>query len=828
MDPNETSSNQSENYVNNENEEEEDDDDDEEIRKIKIALEMNQMLTEQFKWKRQKIQQLQDLDFRDNEYDDDDDNDDESSTNSVRNLTHLEKRNSTMFLTKFYKPYLRDDRGFSAPNLFNPEHEYVLDTRIQMCLHHQCPVRNWKTSEIKIIRNEVQSQNLFKQTRSIVKRIEELLVLKARTAEQTEEVNRLNSELAMKRLSQEEPERFCPQIDWLAIAKLCENEDRNENDYELYYNNYLHSSVNRNEWTEDEDVRLKELIEKYGENNWDQVAAELSVTGSHRLAWQCCSRYQSRHSKSMHMTGPIEGEEAEKLSHLIELARTNAGEVDWKYVFRVHEGRRISQIKHFNNQQLLESSNWKRWKRWTQLEDTIIFAAHKYYQNYIEKNEGIYVKIAQHLPNRTNRQIRERYTMILSQQRQQRGDWKLNDDMKLMLACADDLRVDGKIDYIRLNRNHFPYRNAHQLFHRVRLLTRYIPSNFFQQQPINEKQLMECLQTVKTKRLSWKQISQPKLPKNSMKLLNYIRKLSDIQQMIIDGKHNPDGQNDDENSTSGDNDNDDNDNDDNDDDDDDDDDDDETTTTMNLPTALTVLTRPNDDNCEQQWTIDSCIQLYKHLKPLANFFQRRCIYDSNSDLHCADMIRTVLRELLDPDISNDITEVTPSVDYDQTDDYDDGDSVNPSSLDTLRFYLATTSVSINQRQQQQQQQQQFNEIRSLFLPNYSTTYAYVLMQFLYNAMFIHSVENQYQMMNNDDNNDDNVEYQKLRTIFLSLFLWPALLSRLRPDNNCSDERLQQSILRQSSSSSSRIDDSNLIELPDEQQQQQAAAATINY
>ncbi|KAH7643311.1 hypothetical protein HUG17_10002 [Dermatophagoides farinae] len=628
-----------------------------------------------------------------------------------------------MFLTKFYKPYLRDDRGFSAPNLFNPEHEYVLDTRIQMCLHHQCPVRNWKTSEIKIIRNEVQSQNLFKQTRSIVKRIEELLVLKARTAEQTEEVNRLNSELAMKRLSQEEPERFCPQIDWLAIAKLCENEDRNENDYELYYNNYLHSSVNRNEWTEDEDVRLKELIEKYGENNWDQVAAELSVTGSHRLAWQCCSRYQSRHSKSMHMTGPIEGEEAEKLSHLIELARTNAGEVDWKYVFRVHEGRRISQIKHFNNQQLLESSNWKRWKRWTQLEDTIIFAAHKYYQNYIEKNEGIYVKIAQHLPNRTNRQIRERYTMILSQQRQQRGDWKLNDDMKLMLACADDLRVDGKIDYIRLNRNHFPYRNAHQLFHRVRLLTRYIPSNFFQQQPINEKQLMECLQTVKTKRLSWKQISQPKLPKNSMKLLNYIRKF---------------------------------------------------------------------------------------------------------DLHCADMIRTVLRELLDPDISNDITEVTPSVDYDQTDDYDDGDSVNPSSLDTLRFYLATTSVSINQRQQQQQQQQQFNEIRSLFLPNYSTTYAYVLMQFLYNAMFIHSVENQYQMMNNDDNNDDNVEYQKLRTIFLSLFLWPALLSRLRPDNNCSDERLQQSILRQSSSSSSRIDDSNLIELPDEQQQQQAAAATINY
>ncbi|OTF75795.1 hypothetical protein BLA29_008267, partial [Euroglyphus maynei] len=307
-------------------------------------------------------------------------------------------------LTTFYKPYLRDDRGFSAPNLFNPEHEYVLETKIQMILHHPGHVRNWTANEKKIIVDEVRSQHLFRQTRSIVKRIEELLVLTVRTAEQADEVKQLNSQLAMKRLLHEEPERFCPNIDWLAIAKLCENDDRNDNDCELYYNNYLHSSINHQQWTDDEDVRLKQLIDKYGENDWDNVAAEMN-----RLPWQCCSRYQSTHSKSMHMTGSIENVEAEKFLRLIEQSRNDAGEVNWKYISRVEEGRQLKQIKHFYLQHQIESSELKlkKYTRWSLLEDTILFAAHKYYKN----DYCIYVKIAEHLPGRTNRQIRERYAM---------------------------------------------------------------------------------------------------------------------------------------------------------------------------------------------------------------------------------------------------------------------------------------------------------------------------------------------------------------------------------------------------------------------------------
>ena len=782
------------------------DNDEQEIQKINIALQMNQMLTEQFTWKRQKIlKELNDLDFCDNSEDDDKDDNKELLLNQNRKVTQLEKRYSTTLLTTFYKPYLRDNRGFSAPNLFNPEHEYVLESRIQMILHHPCHVRNWTENEKNVILNEVRSQHLFKQTRSIVKRIEELLVLPVRNVEQAEEIKQLNSELALKRLSHEEPERFCSNIDWLAIAKLCENEDRNDDDCELYYNNYLHSSVNRQEWTEEEDVKLKELIEKYGENDWDRVAVEIH-TG--RLPWQCCSRYQSRHSKSLHMTGPIDDAEAKKLLRLIEQARTDGGEVDWKYVSRIEEGRLLPQIKYFYQQHLLESSELKlkKYTRWTRLEDTILFAAHKYYKNdnNDDKHDCIYVKIAKHLPGRTNRQIRERYTMILSQQRQQKGYWKQSEDLALLNACAKDLLENGKIDYVRLNRNLFPLRNPHRIFHRFRLLSRYLPEDFYHQ-PINNK-LLDCLHPVKTKRFAMKQIYRPKLPKNRQKLFNYLRKLSNIQQMIMEGKqieYNFDDDKNDEDFIS-----------------DNDSDNDvvdvdivqqpqqqQTTKTnkINLPTALTVLTKPNDKNDEQQWTIDSCIQLYKHLKPLAGFFQRRCIYDTNGDICLTDMLRTILRELLDTDIVTDICRGTSSssslinqcnnnnMNLENNDQYDHNNvnNVNPLSLDTIRFYLASTSVSINQ----QQQQQQSNNIRSLFLPNYSTTYAYVLMQFLYNAMFIHSVECQY---NINDNNIDNIngqlEYQKLRSIFISLFLWPALLSRLRPDTDCNDKQLQEILI----------------------------------
>ncbi|OTF78842.1 hypothetical protein BLA29_004694, partial [Euroglyphus maynei] len=373
--------------------------------------------------------------------------------------------------------------------------------------------------------------------------------------------------------------------------------------------------------------------------------------------------------------------------------------------------------------------------------------------------------------------------MILSQQRQQKGYWKTTDDLLLLKECARQLCENGRIDYVRLNGDIFPLRNPHRLFHRFRLLSRYVPKNFHEKS-LNDNQLLYYLQSVKTKRFAMKRIRRPKLPKDPLKLLNYLRKLSHIQQMIMEGKHIEYNLDEDEDFVS-----------DSDDDDDDDDDIEEIPTpssTINLPTALTVLTRPNENNDEQQWTIDSCIQLYKHLKPLAGFFQRRCIYDTTGDVCCANMIRTILRELLDIDIQKNLSQTTSSIINNTNDsDSDSSNEISQSSLDTVRFYLIATSVSINQ----QRQQQQSSNIRSLFLPNYSTTYAYVLMQFLYNSMFIHSVENQYDMNDHDENIlKQQLEYRKLRSIFLSLFLWPALLSRLRPDNDENDQQLQEIFL----------------------------------
>ena len=56
------------------------------------------------------------------------------------------------------------------------------------------------------------------------------------------------------------------------------NNVRDPGECELYWNNELKPSINKQVWTTSEKQKLKELAEKYDHRNWPTIAKELGVS----------------------------------------------------------------------------------------------------------------------------------------------------------------------------------------------------------------------------------------------------------------------------------------------------------------------------------------------------------------------------------------------------------------------------------------------------------------------------------------------------------------------------------------------------------------------
>lgn len=468
----------------------------EKIKQINLALEYNRILVDQCELKCQEYEII--------------------NSENNENFSNAKK----LQLINFIKPYIRDKRGMSAPSLFKFDHEFVFDHNIQIFMH---PLKitklGWNKIEEEILLKEVKRQHKIKQNRPLIDQLEELLEKKCKTEKEKLKINELNTKLNEIQIA-EEPERFSQEIDWLAIAKhLPEtHKSRSAEDCELYYNNFLHHSINHKPWTEEEDVKLLELVKKFNENKWELIAKNLN-TG--RLAWQCCARFQSALNPFMKNSGPIKGLEAENLNTLINQCMTTAGKVTWKQVNLVWEGRVLPQIKNFHKKQNLKSKRIP----WSYNEDCIVYAGIKYYSG---RNK--FSQIAKHLPLRTNVQIRERYVYRLkgreSNIKASFGSWKPEEDLLLLQHAAEYLKKEKKINYSEINQKIFPHRNPHQLYTRFVSLRKKLPDNFYLK-PIDRNII--CQQELSTRRVfKKKHFQSPKLPKSRTELYKYILEKSKL------------------------------------------------------------------------------------------------------------------------------------------------------------------------------------------------------------------------------------------------------------------------------------------------------------
>lgn len=376
-----------------------------------------------------------------------------SDYESVKEMTVNTGYSHPNSLIPFMSPYFKDIKGLSAKS-----NEDVIQKRNNGQINDSflASSKTWNMNDRQKFENTFrvyEMQRLQKNLRDSKERLTKVKPFDTQTIEQINEVSQKLEQIGSQELSQlEMPERWDQSIDWLRVSTGLDS-DHTADDCELYWNNFLHPNVNKNDWTKEEDNQLESLVKKYGMHDWDKVSQML---GTGRLSWQCCSRYQMEMNRDLKRIGPLTKAEAENVEQVIQSCRVG-DYIPWHQISYFIEGRSLPQIKHYWN----KINVIKRGDVWNDEENKVLSAAVKKY--------GIHNwrKVAHFLPGRSNRQCRERYMMRMNVKDRKLGNWTPQED-KLILQLAK------KHDYhwVKVERE-FEGRNARQIASRYELLIKH-------------------------------------------------------------------------------------------------------------------------------------------------------------------------------------------------------------------------------------------------------------------------------------------------------------------------------------------------------------------
>ncbi|GFG36437.1 hypothetical protein Cfor_00680 [Coptotermes formosanus] len=239
------------------------------------------------------------------------------------------------------------------------------------------------------------------------------------------------------------------EYDWMKISAIDLAGNHSPDECRAMWHNYLHPMIRKTKWTADEDNKLKELVVKYKNQNWDAIAQEL---GTHRSAYQCMFQYQTRLNDSLRK-GKWTKEEDNYLKEVVERCRFGSY-IPWSKVASFMVARSKSQV--FNRWAYSLNPSIKR-GRFTKEENILMVAA-------VRRYGTDFSRVARFLPGRTSIQIRERYKTYLKYH--STGDpWTQRDDDLLMSLVAEH----GEGNWSKICQ-HFVNRNRTQVRHRYSTL----------------------------------------------------------------------------------------------------------------------------------------------------------------------------------------------------------------------------------------------------------------------------------------------------------------------------------------------------------------------
>lgn len=799
------------------------------LSQIKICLNQNQLLIDHYEEKRRLIQEeLFDLEFSEGFDFQDEENENDAPDSCVK----INFRSMSVF----FKPYIRDRRGVSAPLPFARDPYEVIDTNLFLLLSsHRKNIVNENTK--KIILAQVSSQHLEHASKEITTKLESLLKQhqyscsnKGLPENVKLQIFELNNELLLMRSKKnlEPPQRWDENIDWLVVCKHLPL-DFDAFECEILYNNLLHYSINKAPFSQKEEDTMVKLVENLSDLRgiWDKVAGELN-TG--RLAWQCFTHYQRNLNPHVNLPGGIAGNEATQINALVLSCKDSSlKSINWEMVKLLVETRSVNQIKGFWNKTFFKtakensSEDSTKFSRWSLLEDRIAIAGYKLYG-------AQWSKISHFLPTKNASQVRQRYLNKLwvhslpDSEISLWGGFSVEEDILLTKVIKESLLSSQKSHFNlrEIKEKYFPLRTEKQIYRRYKLVLRYAPeifldvynggnesttqpsecdgprcSNSFSPQPFQsyskqrlEKQsedsqkLFEVLCTLPRKSGNRERINY-NIPSDYDDLIVF---LEESREKLL----KPVTQ------------------------------DDQTTMSFlnrhqkfhNLKVNFEKNYKKVEQDQEDDYRfIDYVLPMFHQLALLSHHVRKKTKFFLPLDIVSLQMCSLVMTEAIDPttccnrsldhfgstiacndhqfgmgvnSIDFDIEKEKPGTDLQVLESEHDETDTQPSTyppssqlnIDLVRFYLSRSSVHLMGSNIAQ------GEPRSIVTPNYSTMFAYSMLSTLKDNLLYRLFQN---VQTSDDDKEENTfeyyeqtipedpEFSELESMFTSLFLWPSII-----------------------------------------------------
>ncbi|XP_030579652.1 snRNA-activating protein complex subunit 4 isoform X1 [Archocentrus centrarchus] len=306
-----------------------------------------------------------------------------------------------MYLGRFLKPYFKDKlTGLGPPA--NPEAREKA-SRIAGCLDDKkLKIKRWESWQKTLLIHAVSREGLRRLIQPKLSKVDYLSqkLLSAEEADRQlirEQIDNLEREIDSLRQKKEEEmigDRY-EEYDWQKISNIDFEGTREAGDIRCFWQNFLHPSINKTRWSQEEVQRLKEISMRYGERNWEAVALEL---GTGRTAFMCLQMYQRFVSGSLKRGSWTPAEDA-LLRELVDKMRIG-NFIPYTQMSYFMDGRDPSQLIYRWNQ-VLDPSLKKG--PWTKQEDKLLLQA---VARHGEKN---WWKIRLEVPGRTDGGCRDRY-----------------------------------------------------------------------------------------------------------------------------------------------------------------------------------------------------------------------------------------------------------------------------------------------------------------------------------------------------------------------------------------------------------------------------------
>ncbi|XP_066057051.1 snRNA-activating protein complex subunit 4 [Chamaea fasciata] len=308
-----------------------------------------------------------------------------------------------VFLGHFMKPYFKDKVTGIGP----PSNEDTKEKAAQgIKSFEQLRSTKWKTAEKTLLQKSVVSDRL---QRLLQPKLLKLSYWNQKLEKVKTEIERQILEKQIKELEQEiEAMNQLPESDlignrfdehdWDKISNIHFDGHRSSEELRKFWQNWEHPSINKEEWTEEEIERLKQIAAKHNYLDWQTIAQEL---GTNRTAFQCLQKYQiyNKDFKRKEWTK----DEDQMLLELVQEMRVG-NHIPYKKIAYYMEGRDSAQLIYRWTKSLDPSL---KKGPWTPEEDGMLMAA---VQKYREKE---WYKVRTEVPGRSDAQCRDRYLKAL-------------------------------------------------------------------------------------------------------------------------------------------------------------------------------------------------------------------------------------------------------------------------------------------------------------------------------------------------------------------------------------------------------------------------------